>query len=104
MSDQTRVTPAHPEPVGSEAEAEPQRPALTDFTPVPRQRNRRDGWTPQRQRAFIANLAECGRVRAAAEALGMTPEGAYHLRRQPGAEPFAAAWRAALAAAADATP
>lgn len=69
---------------------------LLQFAPVPR-RYRRDGWTPERQRAFIAALAEWGNVTAAAEAAGMTPEGAYHLRRQPGAESFRRAWEAALA-------
>ena len=78
--------------------------ALPDFTPVPRRRNRRDGWTPERQRGFVAALAETGSVPAAARAVGMTPEGAYQLRRQPGAETFAAAWTAALDAAARATP
>lgn len=35
-------------------------------------------------------------VKAAAHAVNMSPEGAYQLRRQPGAEEFAAAWNAAL--------
>ena len=30
----------------------------TDFTPVPRQRNRRNGWTELAQRAFIAALED----------------------------------------------
>src|SRR4051812_13636905 len=77
---------------------------LPAFAPVPRQRNRRDGWTPERQRGFVACLAQCGSVRAAANAVGMTPEGAYPLPRQPGAAEFAAAWHAALAEAHDATP
>ncbi|HZF42772.1 MAG TPA: hypothetical protein VEZ48_05130 [Sphingomonadaceae bacterium] len=66
-----------------------------DFTPVPR-KHRYDGWTPERQQGFITALAELGSVKHAARAVGMTPEGAYHLRRQPGAESFAAAWDAAL--------
>ena len=67
------------------------RPAtrLPAFTPVPRKCQRHDGWTPERQRAFIERLADYGSVRAAANAVGMTPESAYQLRRQPGAEPFA---------------
>ncbi|MEO6389117.1 MAG: hypothetical protein ABIT16_10035 [Croceibacterium sp.] len=77
--------PARPEPV----EGAP-------FTPVPRQCARHDGWTPERQRGFIEALADTGSVRHAAGSVGMAPEGAYQLRRQPGAEEFAAAWRAAL--------
>jgi hypothetical protein len=70
-------------------------PAVPDFTPVPR-RPRTDGWTPERQRAFIEALAETGSVKAAAHRINMSSEGAYYLRRQPGAESFAAAWEAAL--------
>ncbi|MBX9884567.1 MAG: hypothetical protein K2X68_06305 [Novosphingobium sp.] len=70
---------------------------LPAFTPVPRQCNRHDGWTADRQRGFIEALADTGSVRAAAHAVNMTPEGAYYLRRQPGAEEFSKAWEAALA-------
>ena len=73
---------------------------LLDFKPVPR-RYRHDGWTPKRQRAFIAALAETGSVSQAAEAINMTPEGAYYLRRQPGSEEFRAAWEATLDHGAD---
>lgn len=72
-----------------------QRPPIPDFTPVPR-RPRFDGWTPERQRAFIFALAEIGSVKAAAKRINMSAEGAYYLRRQPGAEGFRAAWDAAL--------
>ena len=70
------------------------RPAL-DFAPVPR-KYRYDGWTTERQRAFIDALAETGSVKAAAKRINMSPEGAYYLRRQPGADSFRAAWHAAL--------
>lgn len=70
-------------------------PVIPDFTPVPR-KPRCDGWTPDRQRAFIAALAETGSVKHAATRINMSPEGAYTLRRQPGAESFAAAWAAAI--------
>lgn len=66
-----------------------------DFEPVPR-KYRYDGWTAERQRAFIAALAETGSVKAAAKRINMSPEGAYYLRRQPGADGFRAAWNAAL--------
>lgn len=65
------------------------------FTPVPR-KYRHDGWTPTRQHAFIEALADSGSVKHAASVVGMSTEGAYALRRQPGAEAFAAAWEAAL--------
>lgn len=71
-------------------------PAATDdlpaFTPVPLARARHDGWTPERQRGFIAALAESGVVAAAARTVGMGVTSAYNLRRRPGAESFAAAW------------
>ncbi|WP_304559330.1 hypothetical protein [Sphingomonas immobilis] len=70
------------------------RPML-DFEPVPR-KYRVDGWTPERQQAFIAALAETGSVRSAAKRINMSPEGAYALRRQPGAESFCRAWNAAI--------
>lgn len=69
---------------------------LTAFTPVPR-KYRYDGWTAERQRAFIAALAETGSVTAAARRINMSSEGAYYLRRQPQAEGFRQAWADALA-------
>jgi len=66
-----------------------------DFAPVPR-KFRHDGWTPERQKAFIAALADTGSVSRAARWVNMSPEGAYYLRRQPGAEGFRRAWEAAL--------
>jgi hypothetical protein len=70
---------------------------LAAFTPVPRQRERHDGWTPERQHGFIEALADTGSVRAAAHAVNMTPEGAYLLRRHPEGKSFRKAWEAALA-------
>jgi hypothetical protein len=69
---------------------------LAEFAPVPRQHERHDGWTPERQRGFIAALADLGSIKAAAHAVNMTPEGAYLLRRHPEAKEFRAAWEAAL--------
>ncbi|MHA6333358.1 hypothetical protein ACXYL9_06700 [Qipengyuania sp. CAU 1752] len=69
---------------------------LPAFTPVPRKCNRHDGWTEQRQCAFIEALADTGSVAAACKAVDMSTVGAYHLRRQPGAESFRKAWTAAL--------
>ncbi|HEX8224761.1 MAG TPA: hypothetical protein VF605_13165 [Allosphingosinicella sp.] len=61
-------------------------------------RARRDGWTPERQRAFIAALARSGCVGGAAREAGMSRESAYRLRRRRGAEGFAAAWDSIVAA------
>lgn len=72
------------------------RQTLPAFTPVPRLTTRYDGWTPERQRGFIAALADTGSVRAAAHAVNMTPEGAYLLRRHAEAASFRKAWEAAL--------
>ncbi|SHN58283.1 hypothetical protein [Erythrobacter sanguineus] len=69
---------------------------LPPFAPVPRQCQRHDGWTPARQCAFIEALADTGSVAAACKAVNMSERGAYHLRRQPGAEEFRHAWDIAL--------
>jgi len=68
-----------------------------DFTPVPL-RSRRDGWTAERQRAFIAALRRTHSISKAARAAGMSRKSAYRLRERPGAQSFAAAWDKAFAA------
>jgi hypothetical protein len=75
----------------------PTRRIVPDFTPVPRKCRRYDGWTAERQRAFIDALAELGSVKAAAARVNMAQEGAYALRRADHADGFRAAWDAALA-------
>ncbi|HEX8579735.1 MAG TPA: hypothetical protein VF655_09110 [Allosphingosinicella sp.] len=70
---------------------------LPSFTPVPL-RARRDGWTPERQRTFIAALQETRCIAKAAAAVGMARETAYRLRERPGAASFAAAWDSVFAA------
>ena len=77
---------------GGGAEA---KPPLPEFTPVPR-RYRHDGWTPERQKAFIEALADCGSVTRAAGMVNMAQANCYALRRSPGAEEFRRAWDAAL--------
>jgi len=72
------------------------RPPLPGFDPVPRKSARHDGWTPDRQKAFIEALADTGSVSRAAAMVNMSAEGAYYLRRQPGADGFRRAWEAAL--------
>jgi hypothetical protein len=75
--------------------------AILDFTPVARKNNRVDGWSPERQRAFIHALALTGSPRRAAAAVGKAQWGAEQLRKAPDAESFNAAWDAALSFARD---
>lgn len=70
-------------------------PARLEFTPVPR-RYRHDGWTPERQVAFIHALADTGCVDRAARMVNMAQTNCYALKRAPGAEEFRRAWDAAL--------
>jgi len=72
-----------------------ERPPLPDFAPVPR-KYRHDGWTPERQRAFIEALADTGCVSRAAAMVNMAQANCYTLRRAAGAEGFRRAWDAAL--------
>jgi hypothetical protein len=72
-------------------------PSIPSFVPVPL-RSRRDGWTEERQRIFIATLARTRCVGRAAAAAGMSRESAYRLRRRKGAASFAAAWDSIFAA------
>jgi hypothetical protein len=92
MIDKTRT----PRPTPRKAGKADKRDPLPSFLPVPRQCQRHDGWTPERQRQFIEALADTGSVRAAAHAVNMAPEGAYLLRRHPEGGPFRKAWEAAL--------
>jgi hypothetical protein len=68
---------------------------VSTFTPVPR-RYRHDGWTPERQKAFIEALADTGCVTRAATMVNMAQANCYALRRSPGAEEFRRAWDSAL--------
>ena len=70
-------------------------PRVPAFSPVPG-RNRADGWTPDRQAAFLAELALTASVSAAARRVGMARESVYRLRRRAGSESFAAAWDVVL--------
>ena len=73
----------------------PRSSAIPPFYPVP-VRERRDGWTAQRQADFIGHLAETRSVTAAARRVQMARETAYRLRQRPWSESFRAAWDAAL--------
>lgn len=74
---------------------EPVDPLLTPERAVA-VRHRMDGWTPERQRAFVEALAYHGQVRLAAYEVGMSPKSAYRLRRRPDAEGFRTGWDGAI--------
>ncbi len=71
--------------------------ALLDFTPVPRGVVRPDGWSPARQRGFVAWLAATGSVIAAARAVARGENGARQVRREDALGEFSTAWSRALA-------
>ena len=75
---------------------QPPQTILPPFAPVPREKDRSNGWKPEVQRAFIEALAETGSVRSAARRVGRAEVGAYLIRRHPDAQEFRAAWDAAL--------
>jgi molybdenum-dependent DNA-binding transcriptional regulator ModE len=65
-------------------------------------RPRADGWTAERQHAFLEALGREGSVAAACRQVGLSHQSAYALRARgegPGGNPFAAAWDAAVEAA-----
>lgn len=69
--------------------------SLVPFAPVAL-RERHDGWTAQKQIAFIEALAETACVEEACRRVGMSDSSAYRLRRRPSGGPFREAWDAAL--------
>ena len=73
---------------------EPKQP-LIPFTPVP-VRHRNNGWTVEKQYAFIEALAETGIVEEACRRVGMSRTSADNLRRRPCGLHFRRAWEAAL--------
>ncbi|MFW2830750.1 hypothetical protein [Sphingomonas sp. ID0503] len=83
--------PAHPTPPPDAPTSFP----MPDFDPVP-VRARHDGWTPERQVAFIEALGESGCVDHACAAVGMSSASAYALRRRVDAQSFRVAWEFAL--------
>lgn len=66
-----------------------------DWVPVRRQ-PRPDGWSEEKQRLFIATLADTGSVTQAARAVGKSTKSAYELRRAPDGGGFDRAWTAAV--------
>jgi hypothetical protein len=54
-----------------------------------------DGWTPQRQAAFLMTLAQTGLVSQACAVAEMSASSAYALRREPRGRAFHLGWQAA---------
>lgn len=59
-------------------------------------RARTDGWTVERQCAFLGHLYLSGCIATAARAVGMSRMSAYRLRRRKCAQGFAHAWDVVL--------
>ena len=68
---------------------------IVPFEPVP-VRPRHDGWTIERQIAFIEKLADCGSISAACKHVAMSRESVRQLRRRPHGRSFRDAFDAAL--------
>ncbi len=65
------------------------------FTPV-RLRARIDGWSPDKQRLYVAGIAATGRADRAAALCHASPQSAARLRHRPDAASFVAACCAAF--------
>jgi hypothetical protein len=70
-------------------------PEVPQFDIAPT-RNKRSGWTAERQRKFIEHLSLSGAVGESAAFVGISSRSAYRLHDKAGAESFARAWDAAL--------
>jgi hypothetical protein len=83
--------PAAQPPQDAEAPAEPPVPATPfDGVELDDSRKRLAGWSAERQRFFLCNLAETGSVHLACAAARLSARSAYRLRARSPA--FAAAW------------
>lgn len=92
----TDLLPAAPRP-GAADDSAATTPAVAepfDGVPLDDSRKRLAGWSAQRQRLFLANLAETGSVHLASAAARLNARSAYRLRTRSPA--FARAWDAAL--------
>lgn len=79
------LPPAEPDPAEPPVE-----PMPFDGVPLDDSRKRWAGWSAERQRLFLVNLAETGSVHLAAAAARLNVRSAYRLRARSPA--FAAAW------------
>lgn len=95
----TDLLPPAPDPDADQtAEAAPDTPTPVDAEPfdgvaLPDSRKRLAGWSADRQRIFLAALAETGSVHLASATARLSARSAYRLRTRSPA--FAAAWDAA---------
>jgi len=69
---------------------------LLEFAPVPRKKQRVDGWSAEKQRAFVAALSATGSKRQAAQAVGMAPYGVEQMLKGDGNDSFKAAVERAI--------
>jgi hypothetical protein len=85
------ILPEAESPTSAEASAAPE-PSATPFDGIALEdsRKRLAGWSAERQRLFLTNLAETGSVHLAAAAARLSARSAYRLRARSPA--FAAAW------------
>lgn len=85
------LPPAEPAPDQAPEEASAQSVAMPfDGVELPDSRKRLAGWSAERQRLFLVNLAETGSVHLASASARITARSAYRLRARSPA--FAAAW------------
>ena len=67
-------------------------PAEAPYTPQPRH----DGWTPDKQAAFLRALSATHSITEAAKSVGMTRQSAYRLRSKLKGQAFDLAWEVAF--------
>ena len=84
------LPPAAPEPFPGPSPEPPIAATPFDGIPLDDSRKRLAGWSAERQRLFLVNLAETGSVHLASAAARLTARSAYRLRARSPA--FAAAW------------
>jgi hypothetical protein len=94
------ANPAIAFPPPDRPESELQSDALEPYVPVAAdalgRERRSDGFTPDRQVAFLAALARCGVAADACRAVGISRDTAYRLRSSARGRAFALAWDAAI--------
>jgi hypothetical protein len=83
-------------PTFAELAADPEIAPLLDFKPVPRKIVVEGGWSPERQREFIARLAVHGSPGKSCEELGMNRTGVTKLYKSPHGASFRDAWHGAV--------
>jgi len=79
--------------------ADPEIAALLHFEPVPRKIAVAGGWTPDKQREFIARLAVRGSPNGACDEMGMHRTGVTKLYKSPFGASFRESWHGAVALA-----